>query len=375
MNSEEQNDRLVDSLLWELVGREMPPDVRQQVLERVAHLPESSVVSPPLKVVQAPLRSARRSTVPALAVAATLTLLGVVGALLHLGAIAREVSPRLAVLSGEVSHPGSPVDRGTEIEVGPEAQVLLSYRDGTVVEVEPETTLIVGARSRWSRAKRLEVKSGKVQAEVARQVKGREMLFVSENARARVLGTTLSFASRDGQAHLEVTEGLVGFEPTTAGPPVMVKAGFFAEAEGAVCRHGLIESPQREGITGLLLMNAETDQPIREEPLVEGEVISLAALPTRKINLRAGYDGEAPEVVRFSVSRVDGRDAGLPEYGTSDQRHPPFFVAGDYWPEGRPEDCREWTPKPGRYRFTAEVIEAPSGKLGPPLILEIQFTH
>lgn len=373
MNSEEKNDRLVDTLLWELVGRETPPDVRQQVLARVDELPVIAVIPPSPRAFPVPLRSARPSKVPALAMAALLTLLGVAGMLLRLGEVAGEVSPRLTVLGGEVSCPSGAVPRGAEIEVGADSHALLTYEDGTTVELAPETTVVVGVHSRWERAKQLKLLSGKVEAEVARQKLGREMLFISKDARARVLGTSLSFECLAGRARLEVTEGVVNFEPQQSISTVRVEAGYFAETGAAGLCSGALLTPPREGIVSFTLMNAKTNQPLREEPLAAGEVIALSALPTREINLRANYEGEPPTVVRLAVTREDGQATGLAAHLSSEHRQPPFFVAGDHWGKGRPDDCRAWTPRPGVHLISASVVEAADGKLGEPLNLTVTF--
>lgn len=378
MNSEEKNDRLVDTLLWELVGMETPPDVRQQVLARVDDLPVTAVVPPlakaPLaKAFPSHLRSARPSKAPALAMAALLTLLGVAGTLLHLGEVAREVSPRLTILGGEVSCPSGAVSPGAEIEVGADSQALLTYEDGTTVELAPGTTVRVGGHSRWERAKQVELVSGKIEAEVARQKLGREMLFISQGARARVLGTSLSFQHLAGQDRLEVTEGVVSFEPKRTDSAVRVEAGYFAEVGPLGLRSGAIATSPREGIVSLTLMNADSNQPLREAPLTDGEVISLSSFSTREINIRANYEGKAPEVVRLRVTRNDGQATGLPAHLSGEQRHSPFFVAGDHWVEGRPSDCRAWNPRPGGYRISAVVVEAADGKVGEPLNLTVFF--
>ena len=126
----------------------------------------------------------------------------------------------------------------------------------------------------------------------------------------------------------------------------------------------------------LTLMNADSDEPLREAPLADGEVISLGSLPTLNLNVRADYDGEVPTSVRIEVTRADGQPSGIHESSTNDQIHPPFFAAGDNWKLNRPNDCRAWTPLPGLYRIsaTATYSEAAAAGSGQPLEMEFRIT-
>ena len=120
-------------------------------------------------------------------------------------------------------------------------------------------------------------------------------------------------------------------------------------------------------------MNADSDEPLREAPLANGETLSLASLPTRNINIRADYEGEAPAVVRIQITRDDGKETGIRSFASDDQTKPPFFAAGDFWAEGRPNDCREWTPQLGRYRISADASYG--GDRAKPLEMEFRITE
>jgi hypothetical protein len=124
-------------------------------------------------------------------------------------------------------------------------------------------------------------------------------------------------------------------------------------------------------------MNAETDQPIRESALVHGETISLATLPTRKLNIRADFEGAPPDSVSFRIVRSHGHATGLPGHTSDDEKHPPFFAAGDHWGNGRPNDCRAWTPPAGHYRLRAEAFygdQSEEEKI-PPLEINVRFRN
>ena len=150
-----------------------------------------------------------------------------------------------------------------------------------------------------------------------------------------------------------------------------MERGYFAESGRLGFRHEKIIS---HGITRFTLMNADSDQPLRQEPLTDGETISLSALSTANINIRADYEGEPPSMVQISLNRLDEGPTGLPAHASQAHEHPPYFVAGDYWADGRPEDCHAWIPRPGRYRLRAEAFYTDTRRGNPGKPLQIDFT-
>lgn len=373
MREDERQERLVDMLLWELVGKETPPDVRGRVMKVVETRPEPVVaaVRPGRVARRSVYRPAKRSTMPVLAFAAAVALLVGGWALLRVQQIAAARTPVLSEVSGAVNRSGGAVLPGETVVTGAGARARLSYPDGTRVEVLPETTVVVAERSAWERSKGLELVGGRLEAEVAAQVAGAPFVLVSDDARAEVVGTRLSFHRGGDSTRLEVTEGAVRFEPLMAGEAVLVEAGLFAEAGATGLRTGAI--PPVRGLTGFTLMNADTDLPVGGGFLEDGATVSLGALPTRSINIRADYDGEVPPVVRFRLERQDGGETGLPAHAGDDRNYPPFFVAGDHWNDGRPNDCRAWTPAPGRYRLEAEAVYD-GGSPEPQLEIEFEIS-
>lgn len=371
MNTDEKNDRLVDMLLWELVGEETPPDVRKKVLEAAAkHRKFTPVVSrkPVLRALGRP--QFKRSKAPMFAIAAILTLLGIAGVLFQLQRISTAHTPVLASVSGTVNRAAGAISPGEMLVTGADSSAKIIYQDGTTVELSPETTIMVTRLSYWDRSKAIEVIKGSIQADVSRQAAGKPFALTAGDARAVVVGTKLSFGTVDDRTRLEVTEGAVRYTSLITGREALVKTGFFAESGKSGFRHEKIPVP---GIIGFTLMNAKTDQPIRDEPLVNGEKISLSSLPTKKINIRADYEGEAPFKVRTILTRRDGRATGLPSHSSEPHEHPPFFVAGDHWAEGRPDDCQAWTPRPGVYQLSAEAFYPEDSGIDSPKPLNIQF--
>ncbi|QTN32917.1 FecR domain-containing protein [Akkermansiaceae bacterium] len=365
MKPEDHQDHLVDMLLSELLGKESPPDVREKVLEAAERLPRPSIVR-----IHPGVKPGRRSRRPVFALAAIVALLGIAGALVQLQRISNARTPEITEFSGEIDHKGGRISPGESIATGKGSTAVLRYLDGTVLRLAPDTGIVVEETSRWDRSKLIELVSGSVEAVVSPQPEGRPMVFRSGNTHAEVVGTRLSFSAEEGRVRLEVSKGAVRFTPGTAGGGFVVGAGHFAESDKSGLRHGKIPVP---GITGFTLMNAETDKPIRKQVLVSGETISLYSLPTREINIRADYRGAPPASVKISVTRHDGTPTGLPPHAEKDQEHPPFFVAGDHWPEGRPEDCSAWTPRPGSYRIRAEAAYTDERRANPGEALEIDL--
>jgi hypothetical protein len=102
-------------------------------------------------------------------------------------------------------------------------------------------------------------------------------------------------------------------------------------------------------VTGMALINAETDQPIAEYASLQGDevVLNLAALPTRKLNIEAAID-TVPGSVRFSYDgkaryRVDNDEA--------------FSLGGD-----RRGNFKAWTPKVGTHTLIVTPYDRRKGK-------------
>ena len=377
MKPEELRDRLVDVLLSESVGKQSPPDVRERVLQAVNALPEPSTVDFVPRPVPVPLQSAKRSRVPALAIAALLALLLGGGVFLQAHRVKMARTPMLVEASGKVDRVGGALGPGESLTTGPGSAATLRYQDGTVVMVAADTRVMVMEGTTWDRSKRIRVMSGQVSADVMPQPDDHPLTFVSTDARCEVVGTLLSFQVAPERSRLEVQEGSVRFIGEGGGRRVLVDEGCFAEAGRSGFKHGRIPAPARVGIVGFTLMNAETDMPIRDEPLVSGEVISLSSLPTKKINIRADFEGEPPVSVRIDLRRRHGHPTGLPPHSTDLHMHPPYFVAGDHWGDGRPEDCAEWTPPLGFYELSAEAIyaDAEKSEASRPMELEFQISR
>lgn len=122
--------------------------------------------------------------------------------------------------------PGRDILEGERIETTYEPGIL-RFPDGTRMELAPGTLV---RRVTVERGKRVEMERGGVAAEVARQPAGQPMVFVTPQAEAAVLGTTLRLAVDGKGTRLEVLEGRVRLTRLSDRKSVDVAAGFFAVA-------------------------------------------------------------------------------------------------------------------------------------------------
>ena len=108
------------------------------------------------------------------------------------------------------------------------------------------------------------------------------------------------------------------------------------------------------GLLRFVLVNADTDLDI--QPLANGAVLDLAALPTRNLNVRADPGVAATASVVFALRGAQTEDH------TENVRPYALFsdLNGDYF---------AWTPATGSYTLTATPYNDPngSGPAGPPL--------
>ncbi|MDA7887986.1 FecR family protein [Akkermansiaceae bacterium] len=344
---------MVDMLLRELLGGERPPNLKGRILRSADELTLNAPVSQVAVMKVIPLASAKTSKLPMLSAIAAVFVVGAICVFAYATIVSKSRTPELISVSGEASQESGVISVGGSLVTGAHSSAVLRYEDGTEVKLLAGTAIAIPNSAWWEWAKEIELISGGLEAEVSPQANGSPMTLTSGDARAEVVGTTLSFHLNEQRTRLEVSEGAVRFFEVTGGNEVLVETGRFAESGASGFKQGLIDPPPVPGITGFTLMNAESDLPIREEVLVDGEVLSLKALPTQKINIRADYEGAPPESVLIQLTRVDGLPTGLPGHTSSPHKEAPFFVAGDHWADGRPNDCSAWTPAPGRYRLRA----------------------
>ncbi|RAJ92647.1 putative secreted protein (Por secretion system target) [Larkinella arboricola] len=112
-------------------------------------------------------------------------------------------------------------------------------------------------------------------------------------------------------------------------------------------------------VTSFSLINAETDQPIKE--LTAGEEIVLAGLPSRTINIRANTN---PGAVGSVVMNLSGQQSH-----SITETVPPYSLFKD-----SNGDYHTWRPAPGSYTLTATPYTGPNGTGTPGTPLTISFS-
>lgn len=124
---------------------------------------------------------------------------------------------------------------------------------------------------------------------------------------------------------------------------------------------GPVPPPPAQEVTGLTLINADTDQPVAGfDPLVDGAVLNLAKLPTRNLNLRANTSPSPVGSVRFGLD-------GDPDYRT--ESAVPYALAGD-----NAGDYAAWTPSLGAHSVTATPYDQAGGAGTAGTSLALSFT-
>jgi len=115
--------------------------------------------------------------------------------------------------------------QGVEAPAGASASIV--FLDKTSIDLEAGSRI---ENLQGRDAKRLVVKTGAIAAEVAAQPAGKPMVFVTPQAEAQVLGTTLRIVAEPKSTRLEVTEGKVRFTRLQDKKAVEVAGGFYAVA-------------------------------------------------------------------------------------------------------------------------------------------------
>jgi len=110
-------------------------------------------------------------------------------------------------------------------------------------------------------------------------------------------------------------------------------------------------------VTGFTLINADTNQAIG--PLADGDVLNLATLPTRNLNVRADVSGQPVGSVVFAYD-------GNPTFQTESTE--PYALSGE-----RNGNYDPWTPSLGNHSLAATPFSAAAGGGDPGLPRVIRF--
>lgn len=124
-----------------------------------------------------------------------------------------------------------------------------------------------------------------------------------------------------------------------------------------------VTAPSRIAVTRLVLINADTDQPIPGyTQLTDGMTISLSALPTRNLNVQAITNPPAVGCVKFDV--IGGSNLT--------ENVAPYAMAGD-----TNGNYKAWTPATGTVNITATPFTGTngSGTMGDSLTVRLYITR
>lgn len=150
------------------------------------------------------------------------------------------------------AEPGMPVLVNELVKTGPNARITIHLKDGSSIEVKPESRVKMAALalpSGGDRQVKIEVLSGGITADVRKATQGSRFEASSKVAVASVRGTQFRFAVEDEGARLETLEGTVAISSSTDpnAKPIEVPAGqgTVVNAAGEVAPPSVLpETPQ-----------------------------------------------------------------------------------------------------------------------------------
>lgn len=182
--------------------------------------------------------------------------------------------------SGVVARGGEKLHAGQSVRTDAEASfAVLTYADGTRLELNTASELHLPADALPGGSKRLCVRLGYFTADVAKQPPGRPMLISTPQADIRVLGTRFSTAIVQGETRVDLDEGRVQLTRRADGQSVDVLPGSYAVAAAEPVKlepHPLskrVSEPRAEVVSGT------------------GPVLSIDQDPKRGFIASAGWDG------------------------------------------------------------------------------------
>lgn len=210
-----RQQRVRDSIIAAVSGAPLE-NLRDQVLSKTSRPPVMWHVSPLAWAV---------SVVALLAIATLMMLRTESNALQFAGSVEgtelRRNGDNVAAVSGMAVKPGD------EVHVGSRGVTLRFAQESTVISLEPDTTVRVKS---LTPQKQFELLQGGLEADVAKQTEG-GMLWTTDNAEARVLGTKFALTADGVFTRLDVEKGAVELQRLGAAEQTVVRAGEFAAAD------------------------------------------------------------------------------------------------------------------------------------------------
>lgn len=277
-------------------------------------------------------------------------------------AVIQDVKEAALVVAGDLV----PVHGGHRLAAG---EVIATEHEGAAVIrlQDEETVFILGPDTRaWlafeGSSKLIHLAYGQVSADVAKQRAGSQWRVVTTDGEAIVLGTQLTVTAGGTGTRVAVTAGLVRATTRDGRESIETPAGYATELTPTTAVRSKLPPTTPTRLTSFTLVHADTNAPIPGyEQLADGARIDLAALPTRRLNIRANCEPLLVGAVRFRLTGADPKGAPLSLQLAATNGFPnaieifyPHLLAGDPSFEGLPlpNHSNPWTPQPGRYQLT-----------------------
>jgi hypothetical protein len=163
-----------------------------------------------------------------------------------LEAVAGEVTlERVGQLSPAAASPGTRLQPGDALLTGSNGTVAITFgQEQSRFNLGSEASLKL---TRLAGGKRFELRSGRLDADVARQRPFAPLVVTTPNAMATVIGTRFTVTATSNRTQLDVVEGTVRLANTInpTNPPVKVQAGHQAVVAAATA---LMALPKTDGI-------------------------------------------------------------------------------------------------------------------------------
>jgi hypothetical protein len=208
----------------------------------------------------------------------------------------------------------------------------------TVVYDNEATTLDLsgGSAVRFStgeKGKRVHLRSGRLEAVVAKQPAGQALTFTTPNAVAEVLGTKLALSAEPKNTRLEVSEGLVRFVSGTEA--VEVAAQHFAEAKEGV---KLAALPLEKAPASAVLSSTATAPAL---PVPTGDIQRVSTVEELTAAVRAAAPGQtiliAPGTYRLTTTLNVAKAKNLALRGATDNYNDVVLLGRGATVRGGPE--------------------------------------
>ena len=263
------------------------------------------------------------------------------------------------------------LEDGDIVATGANGNAVLRFaEENTLFILSPDTRAWL---SREGATKIVHLTSGQIYGDVAPQTDGAQWRIITADGEARVLGTQLAVSALTNSTRVAVTSGLVRVTSRDSRKSIETPAGFAAELTPTTARLVKLDATQPTRVASFTLIDADTNQPIAGfTRLKDGDVIDLAALPTRRLNIQANCEPKLVGAVRFVLTAADASGAVMelrqpPEavdwrggFPNTIELYYPYMVAGDPSFEGQPlpTHSHPWTPPIGRYSIRATPYAA-----------------